>query len=163
MIPARLFAYGTLRSDSGLPRHPALDGRATVMGRGSVPGWLFDLGHYPALVSMPGSRDVVVGQVYEIVQGAMTGVLEQLDAYEGAEAVPTPAHEFRREILDVTLESGQTISAWGYILNQPHGGLGRIDSGDFCRSMRINGHVTPDPLSSISSLSRRTGNATSDL
>ena len=137
MTLARLFAYGTLRSDTGHPRHPALVGRATLMGRATVPGLLFDLGEYPALVSTPDSGDVVVGQVYEIAPESLTSVLQQLDAYEGIEDGPGCVAEFRREMVYATLDTGNTLRAWGYILNRPFEGLDGIPSGDF--SLRIRG------------------------
>lgn len=118
-----LFVYGTLRRDTGHPAAVLLERRAREVGWGLLRGRLYDLGPYPAVVRSqdPGHR--VRGLVYRMEPGLAELLLAELDRYEGA--------SFRREVVSVHLESGESISAWVYLYARtpPPGRV--IDSGDY--------------------------------
>ncbi len=118
-----LFVYGTLRSDAGHPAADLLARRAAPVGFGRVRARLYDLGAYPAAVRSPEPEHRVRGIVYRLEPGLREVLLADLDRYEGA--------EYRREVATVTLESGESVSAWVYLYRRtpPPGRL--IRSGDY--------------------------------
>ena len=92
-----LFVYGTLRrgESHALPEE-RFRGAATVRGR------LYPNGPYRGFVP-DRDGDEVAGELFEVDDA----LLADLDEYEGP--------EYPRVILDVTNESGETVSAWVYI------------------------------------------------
>ena len=124
-----LFVYGTLRSDVGHPMHGVLTADAALLGRATVPGELYWLREFAALVPLDGSPTIVTGEVYEITGDAVEHLLTALDEYEG---IADPAHdEYRRDVVTATLWDGRALRAWAYVLNRSAGGLRRIASGDY--------------------------------
>lgn len=124
-----LFVYGTLRSDSGHPMNRILEGFGGRVGRGRVPGALYDVGHYPGAVETPATRSFVRGEVYLLRDPGRN--LEALDRYEGLDDKKPEAGEFRRRRIAVELDDGRTVEAWIYLYNRPTSGLPRIRSGDY--------------------------------
>ena len=98
-----LFAYGTLMR--GYALHRVLARRATLVGRGTVRGRLFDLGRCPGLVE---GRDRVAGELYRIDSAQL---LRTLDREEG--------YHFRRTRSVVTLARGRRVRAWLYRYRGP--------------------------------------------
>lgn len=120
-----LFVYGTLRC--GGKRHDILQRLGSVyVGKGSVAGELFDLGEYPGAVKSDSSQARVIGEVYRLRN--LNSVLRTLDEYEGVGDVTSL---YRREIAEVTLESGERLNAWIYWLKQRPPRGRRIESGDY--------------------------------
>jgi|GEM_PF-194577 len=120
-----LFVYGTLRR--GGKRHDILQLlHAAYVGKGSVAGELFDLGEYPGAVKSNATAARVIGEVYRLPN--LKTALRTLDEYEGVGAV---ASLYRRDVTEVTLESGQRLSAWVYWLNEAPPRARRIESGDY--------------------------------
>ena len=92
-----VFVYGTLRSgesrDINLLR-PA----PRLVGQGSLPGVLYDLGAYPGMRLVAGRGDVVQGEVYGEVYGISAELERQLDEIE--EVWPQQSGEYaKREVL----------------------------------------------------------------
>jgi gamma-glutamylcyclotransferase (GGCT)/AIG2-like uncharacterized protein YtfP len=112
-----LFAYGTLKDPKQLA---AVVGRAVpyrVVGSGTIPGILYDVGDYPALRPSDAPDDVVPGVLLELDDAALDGV----DAYEGvAEGL------YVRDRCEVRLDDGRTADAWVYIYIRDTTGLRRI-------------------------------------
>lgn len=143
-----LFVYGTLRPGAGHALHPVLLRETEFVARASLPGRLYDLGHYPGAIpdtvmnpllqAAPDrqARGWVSGDLYRLV--APQVLLPVLDRYEGCTSpedqtpVDLPA-EYRREVCTVWQEDGSTCAAWVYVYNRPCDGLAVIDSGDFLK------------------------------
>lgn len=125
-LSVNLFVYGTLRADvAELAQQAAARGALGIMkegeriGRGSVAGRLFDVGRYPAMLPAQGARPVVRGEVWRLKRGALAG----LDAYEGS--------DYRRTLVDVTMEDGSRLEAFAYLWLRGMIGLRPILSGDY--------------------------------
>ncbi len=128
-----IFVYGTLRQGAG-PAHVHLLQYAEYIAHGFVPGRLYDLGDYPGLVPPDCNYDIVRGEVYQLF---WPEALRALDCYEGcSESDPIP-HEYRREVVQVHLETGDRCRAWAYWYQGPIDQPTRIDSGDYIRFLRL--------------------------
>ena len=120
--PSHLFVYGTLRYESDHPMARRLRSQARFIGKGSVPGRLYDLGSYPAAVFDPDEKRRIVGDVFEIKSDSK--VLAEMDGYEATDPL------YKRTLLEVKLVTGGTIEAWAYGVDPaPRARL--IVSGDF--------------------------------
>ena len=142
-----LFVYGTLRSDMGHPMHAVLERYAQLVGVGTVPGQLFNLGHYPGLVlsESPGDKSLnssdskVWGEVYALVTEAVPTLLSILDDYESYDPDRIAQSEYRRERVQVQLENASTVigghqgpvSAWVYVYNRDISTYPDIPSGNY--------------------------------
>lgn len=127
---SRLFVYGTLRrglADNATAR--AFRAGATFLCDGWLPGTLYSLGWYPALVEEGTGR--VRGEVWRL---EAPGLLRALDAYEGLfEEGPPQYRRLRRAIHT----AHGPVTAWAYL---HAGGLDpgrRIPSGDWARAVTL--------------------------
>jgi gamma-glutamylcyclotransferase (GGCT)/AIG2-like uncharacterized protein YtfP len=112
-----LFAYGTLKDAAHVAAVVGRAVRCSVVGSGTIPGILYDVGDYPALRPSEASEDVVAGLLLELDDA----VLDDLDAYEGvAEGL------YIRQRCEVRLDDGRTADAWVYIYIRDTAGLRRI-------------------------------------
>ena len=110
-----LFVYGTLMR--GFPLHRLLDGRARLVGHGSIAACLHDLGTYPAAVPNPAGR--VRGEVYALADAALWGVL---DSAEGP--------QYHRGEVSVLMDDGVRRAASVYWFRGPLRGV-PIPGGDY--------------------------------
>lgn len=108
----------------------ALSRVAEFVGEADVQGRLYHLGNYPGMVSTDEGKRVR-GEVYEITADHWQETIQQLDRYEGCSESDPPPHEYRRELVQAHLDSGEHVSAWAYVLNRATDGLSEIPSGDF--------------------------------
>jgi gamma-glutamylcyclotransferase (GGCT)/AIG2-like uncharacterized protein YtfP len=99
---------------------------ALLLGAGTVRGELYILGEYPGLVPRRDATDLVRGEMYEISADRLESTLRVLDEYEGLGAGAPVPHEYRRELVTVTLDDGRRLQAWAYILNRSLEGLRRM-------------------------------------
>jgi gamma-glutamylcyclotransferase (GGCT)/AIG2-like uncharacterized protein YtfP len=107
------------------------------IGRGKIPGILYDVGRYPGAVKSSETRAVVRGDVYLLRDADRA--LKVLDRYEGWDEKKPRSGEFRRSRVVVDLGAGKTVKAWIYLYNRPTTGLMRIRSGDYLEgSSRAN-------------------------
>ena len=121
-VPDHLFAYGTLQPGlAPAAVRPLVDSLA-VVGIGTTPGSLYDLGAYPGAVFDDAAGGTVRGTVYALPADA-AAVLASLDQYEG---VPTL---YRRTTVPVTLPGGPVLSCWAYHYNPPTAGHRRLPAG----------------------------------
>lgn len=113
-----LFVYGTLLSaasgSKGRGQRDRLHRAARVVGNATVRGRLYDLGAYPGLVIARPDDEVVHGEVLELAS-PFERTLRGLDDYEGIVPGNHPHNEYERRLLDATLETGDTVSAWAYV------------------------------------------------
>ena len=125
-MPQHLFVYGTLRSDSPHPLAQRLQAQATLVGKASASGLLYDLGRYPGALFRSEGRERIVGEVFALRN--VERLLEQLDAYEGVVDPGSPS--FQRIEIKVRLDRGGMIDAWAYGLTEAPARPRRIQSGD---------------------------------
>lgn len=125
---ARVFVYGTLRSGFTNPGRDVLTHHGDLVGQGSVPGTLYDLGSFPAMVEPRRDDDCVIGEVYELSRSPATA-LERLDRYEGARGSNPLPYERRR--LEVDLHDGPILEAWAYVWTEDPADAARVEGGDY--------------------------------
>lgn len=125
-----LFVYGTLRSEGDLPMYQEIMRHADYAGEAMVPGRLYDLGPYPALVpaAEEGSGYNVVGELYRLHPDYREEMLQRLDVYEGV-----PDQLYRREQWTALREDGHEVAAWVYVYDRPLHDATLIPSGDYFR------------------------------
>jgi gamma-glutamylcyclotransferase (GGCT)/AIG2-like uncharacterized protein YtfP len=128
--PTQLFVYGTLRRDPAHEIFHLLARTARFVGEARVAGRLYDLGAYPGMTLSPNGK-YVQGEIYEVLPDQWERVIRQLDEYENCREEDPEPHEYRRELVQAELPSGQTVRAWAYVLNRPAQGLREIASGDY--------------------------------
>lgn len=109
-----LFVYGTLLS--GITSNIAgfLHRNSRLIGQASVPGRLYDLGHYPGLWHGPASTRTTYGELLELYQPELT--LQALDSYEGIGEHGAEVTEFAREWIVARLSNGREVHCWCYVL-----------------------------------------------
>lgn len=96
--------------------------RARLVGKGSVPGRLYDCGWYPAAIFDANEKRSVIGDIFAL--GTAGGILAELDAYEAGDP------NYTRVLLEVALVDRGTVDAWAYgVTSPPNARL--ISSGDF--------------------------------
>jgi len=135
-----LFVYGTLMRPLGHPMHRYLRASCSFLERGWVWGSLYDLGGYPGLLA-PGSSKVR-GEIYRVVDAAQ--LFGALDRYEEChESFPAP-HEYRREIVRVTGESGRVYRCWAYLYQFGVSDDMKIEDGDYLRHSQRGSHEQTD-------------------
>jgi len=128
-----LFTYGTLRRAAGHAAHRLLADSAEIVGQGLVRGRLYQGGDFPVLVADPKGVEVT-GEVYRIFDPQ--SVFVRLDQYEGFEPTSPDTSEFRRDLVQVTLRDGCTVTAWAYLYQRPLFDLQPIPHGDYARFLR---------------------------
>ena len=128
-MPDYLFVYGTLRQNVKHPMHQQLVAHARFVSMARYQARLYQLSYYPGAVPSASAADQVVGELYQLVQPEL--LLPMLDKYEECGEGFAKPQEYRRELQQVTLDSGESVSAWVYIYNRDISGLQRIQSGDF--------------------------------
>lgn len=101
-----LFVYGTLRNNYNLKLKDRVAKELEYIGKAKVEASLYDLGRYPGAIK-ENNKSEVIGDVFLI--NNPDKVFRVLDEYEG--------DEFRREKEDITLRSGESVSAWVYWYN----------------------------------------------
>ena len=115
-----LFAYGTLMS--GESRHPMLErARIVAVRPASIAGELIDMGDHPGLRLSTYEHHRVQGELIEFEE--LDAILADVDAEEGP--------EFRRELVNVTVEGGGNHFAWVYVLAGNSSDAEVIQSGDW--------------------------------
>lgn len=120
--PEHIFVYGTLRADSDHPMARRLCLQARLVGKGIVPGRLYDMGWYPAAMFDESEKRGVVGHVFALKPGGR--LLAELDEYESGDP------NYVRETVEVSLDDGLKIRAWAYGVKQPPN-TRIIPGGDF--------------------------------
>lgn len=122
-MTSHLFVYGTLMS--GGENHRLLARKAELVGPGRMRGRLFVVDYYPGLAESDDPREIVVGEVWRLVE---PGILRELDEFEGCFEKPPL---FVRASRTVTIDGEGTLPAWVYVYAHPTAGLRSIPSGDW--------------------------------
>ena len=126
-----LFVYGTLRAESEHEMALRLLTGAKLIGQGSAPGILYDLGEYPGTTFAADAKSRVIGDVFLLPED--TTLLAELDAYEGT---AKEDEVYRRITIEVQLASGGFIPCWTYQLSNVPARARAIPSGDFIVHLR---------------------------
>ncbi len=135
--PSYIFVYGTLRAAPDHRMSKVLEQYGDLVGRGRLPGILYDVGRYPGAVKKSGTRAFIWGDVYALRDPDRA--LKVLDRYEGWNEKNPESAEFRRSRVTVDLGPGRKVPAWVYLYNRPTTGLTRIRSGDYLKRTREAG------------------------
>jgi gamma-glutamylcyclotransferase (GGCT)/AIG2-like uncharacterized protein YtfP len=123
-----VFVYGTLRSGFDNVGRDVLTRHGDPLAEATVPGKLYDLGSFPALVEPDSSDDRVKGEVYELTRKPATAI-ERLDRYEGARG-PSPLPYERRRARANTPDA--SFEVWVYVWTEEPGPQAEpIPSGDY--------------------------------
>ena len=127
-----LFVYGTLMSTAsgrlGEDMRARLKRDCTILGAATLPGRLYDLGDYPAMVRADGQAAIVHGELLGLSNPA--GTLVYLDEYEGIGRGAQAVGEYVRELAAARLDaSGKAIEAWVYLYNRELADYRRIPAG----------------------------------
>ena len=92
------------------------------------------MGAYPA--GVPANDSFIVGELYSIRnESEFSWAIGQLDDYEGVSFESDEIQLFRRELVDVIVESS-TTSAWIYWYNGSVEGKPFIESGDLIQYLQ---------------------------
>lgn len=126
-----LFVYGTLRRAARHPMHAEVMAHCDPVGPGSVPGRLYDLGPYPALLPPAAATERVRGELYAIRPGAEVPLFAVLDAYEGVNATGSGPPLYRREVVDAMADGGWRGPAWCYCYLGEVSESQRVPSGEY--------------------------------
>jgi gamma-glutamylcyclotransferase (GGCT)/AIG2-like uncharacterized protein YtfP len=129
MTSDRLFVYGTLMRGFDHPMARPLSANADFLGPATCQGRLYLVKHYPGLVLSDDAADLVFGELYRLRE--RDAMLREFDMYEACGEGFAQPTEYRREMLQVTLDDGAASEAWTYVYNWPVTELPRIASGRF--------------------------------
>lgn len=121
-----IFVYGSLLSDFEHLEGEKLRALASLIGKGSVFGKLYDIGEYPGLVTSKGAGFAVLGEIYDL--SSCPNLWLELDEYEGLNDSNTP--EYTREKVIVSTPNG-TLTCWTYIYQGIIQNLVPIEGGDY--------------------------------
>ncbi len=132
-----LFVYGTLRKLTSHQTHRLLLPAAFVQ-QGFFTGKLYDVGAYPGAIRGTDPSEIITGEIYLLHEPEAT--LEKLDKYEGCSPGDAEPTEYKREVADIQLQTGETVKAWIYIYNHDAKNLGLIESGDYAKHTALQGN-----------------------
>jgi gamma-glutamylcyclotransferase (GGCT)/AIG2-like uncharacterized protein YtfP len=105
-----------------------LQARAHFAGEASAQGRLYHLGRFPGAIFGKDCPTKVHGEVFRL---SGSSLLDALDAYEGCALGGQEPQLFSRDIIEVTLSRGGTLSTWTYRF------AGKVSSRPLIRSGRF--------------------------
>lgn len=111
----KLFVYGTLKRETGLLHELVGRDRYRFVGMGNISGKKLKGTPYPAVIKDP-SGEPISGEVFELL--SFPDTIKMLDAYEAFNPDNPSQSLYTRELVTVTLNSGQTVEAWVYYYNE---------------------------------------------
>lgn len=121
-----LFAYGTLIPGCEPASMRDACAGMEIVGHGTVPGVLYDLGSYPGFAEGEGT---VRGVVLRVPEGAWPA----LDRYEGCPGPGCGDGLFHRIRTTATLDSGESLDCWIYVYARSLRGCVAVKCGDWRR------------------------------
>ena len=127
--PPYLFAYGTLQPGHAPGEIAAIVQHFEIVGKGTVPGTLYDLGAYPGIVLDQAGSRLISGTVFRLPAG--DDVLRRLDAYEEFDPQQPQRSLFLRRLHPVRLADGRILNCWLYEYNGSLDAARIIESGSF--------------------------------
>jgi gamma-glutamylcyclotransferase (GGCT)/AIG2-like uncharacterized protein YtfP len=127
-----LFLYGTLKPDSADSEIASIVSQLRSVGRGFVPGRLYDLGDFPGAVVDSSSTSLVRGLLVELPSNR--AVLEALDRYEEFDPSNPRGSLFVRTKTRIRLTDGRKVEGWIYVYNKKPGNAPLIPGGHYSKS-----------------------------
>ena len=125
-----LALYGTLLSGlPARPNRPDLTPYVELVRECLIPGSLYDVGPYPALVSGDG---VVRGELWRTTSEDALAVIDRWEGYEAAAEDQAPYVRRRTRLVEPDLD------AWVYVWNRPLDGLVAIPGRDWRAHFEAN-------------------------
>jgi gamma-glutamylcyclotransferase (GGCT)/AIG2-like uncharacterized protein YtfP len=124
-----LFVYGTLRRATGTEWSRFLASVSRPVGAARTRGVLFRMNGYPGMAPDAPEDAWVIGEVVQMNEPST--LLPVLDKYEKCSPADPLPHEYARRVVDVVLDTGETIRAWVYVYCLDPVGKPRIPSGDY--------------------------------
>jgi len=128
-MPDYIFVYGLLKSMYDNEAALFIRQHCTLIGVGTTPGRLFDLGTYPGIVYEPNAETIVFGEVFRIDTNK-EGLNEYLDQFEECGPEFEQPNEYKKEVIPVDV-NGKVYHASSYLYNRNLDGLKKIDSGNY--------------------------------
>ena len=123
-----LFVYGTLMSTFKNSYSDFLKQNATFIEKGHIPARLYEVGEYPAAISVNDFEHFVVGEIWYISN--FEQIISVLDEYEGTnENKP----EYQRKCVEALTEEKNKINCWTYFYNLEITSLQEIKGGDYLK------------------------------
>ena len=130
----QIFVYGSLRSGFHHPAYAYISKYFTLVSEAKVKGKLYDMGDYPAAVSVTENL-FILGELYQINHiDEFSWAIAQLDDYEGLNTEEGEIPLYKREIVSVNTNDSNTL-AWMYWFNGDVSGKPCIESGDVLEYM----------------------------
>jgi gamma-glutamylcyclotransferase (GGCT)/AIG2-like uncharacterized protein YtfP len=111
-----LFVYGTLMRSSYHPMARRLEAQSRYLGKGSVAGNIFSLGHFPGMVCSESPQDRVFGEALQLRTPVRS--LMWLDEYERCGPRHPEPRDYDRKRVSIRMNSGAEIVGWVYIYKQ---------------------------------------------
>lgn len=127
----QLFVYGSLRKGFNSPVYELMSRYFELLASGRIKGRLYDLGEYPA--ALPTNDEAyIIGELYRIKNAdELDWAMAQLDDYEGIyDNEDGGGPLYRRDVVTVYRDGGQTTHAWVYWYARSIEGKPFIPSGD---------------------------------
>ena len=124
-----IFVYGLLKSIYDNEPARLIRKNCTLIGEGSFPGKLIDIGSYPGAVYESKSDSKVYGEVYRIDKNK-DELVSFLDQFEGVGDQFEQPNEYVREIIPIQID-GREILASSYLYHWNYDGLKVIASGRY--------------------------------
>ena len=109
-----IFVYGTLRQNANHPMHQLLAQHSCFVAMARYQARLYQVDYYPGALPSNNAADQVVGELYQLLQPEL--LLPALDEYEECGEGFAEPREYRRELQQVTLENGTSVSACSLLL-----------------------------------------------
>jgi gamma-glutamylcyclotransferase (GGCT)/AIG2-like uncharacterized protein YtfP len=124
-----LFVYGTLRRQTATDINAFLAQYSDFISAGHIHGRLFEVEGYPGAVASDQEDDKVFGELYRITAPEI--LWPKLDDYEECSARFPQPHEYLREKIEVSLPSGERVTARAYLYHRDTSKLTQIATGDY--------------------------------
>ena len=132
MATEYLFLYGTLKPDAADREIADVVKELRSVGRGRVPGKLYDLGDYPGAIVDASANTFVKGLLLELPNSKAS--LDALDRYEEFDSSNPRTSLFVRTRTRVRLTNGRNVQAWMYVYNRDPGNAPLIRGGEYSKS-----------------------------
>ena len=124
-----LFTYGTLQPGHAPAEIADVVRDLLIVGKGTIPGTLYDLGSYPGAVLDQTISRRITGTVFQLPPAIE--ILQRLDDYEDYDRESPGASLFIRRQCSVQLHDGRILECWVYEYNGPRDRAPIVESGAY--------------------------------
>lgn len=117
--------YGSLMSGLAGRDAPDVTDSLEFCGPCEIRGTLVDLGEYPGLVAAAGPHDVVLGELYRVLD---RHVFHELDKFERYDPLDRDGSLYIRRLVRLVQPA---LDAWVYVYNRESDGASKVLDGDW--------------------------------